>query len=124
MMFQGVPFNNGRTWPMKMLPPGALGTLPRPLSMLIVRHKPLKQCNSSNPAKLAAPSASSPPELSTQDMLAIPNITKPARSGRRLVLDSGSAAHLALTAGKRALFRLGNFRRTAQSRLNISNGVL
>lgn len=84
MMFQGVPFNNARTWPMNMLPPGALGTLPRPLSMLIVRHKPFKLCNSSNPAKQATPNASKPPVVSTQAILAVPKISEPALSGELL----------------------------------------
>ena len=60
MTFQGVPFNNGKTCPTKMLPPGALGTSRSPRSMLIIRHKPLKQWRISSPAKHAAPNASTP----------------------------------------------------------------
>ena len=104
MMFQGVPFNNARTWPMNRLPPGALGTLPRPLSMLIVRHKPFKQCNSSNPAKQATPNASIPPVNSTPAILAILFISEPALSGKLVVLESGSAPHWAQPASNRQTF--------------------
>jgi len=91
-MFQGVPFSNGKTCPMSMLPPGALGTSLSPLSILIICHKPLKHCRNSSPAKPAAQNTSTPPVLSNSSMLAGIFISKPAVSGN-LQYGSRSAAH-------------------------------